>query len=73
MTLTQARAALCLALCLQNLTRDHEASVFAEQCLPVLAAQHAYWETWNAEFCLANIAYARGDYEQAQQHFEAVR
>ncbi len=72
-SLTQARASLCLALCLQNLTRYDEASIFAEKAVPVLEVYDAKWELWNAQSCLANIAYARGDYARAQAHFEHVR
>jgi predicted ATPase/DNA-binding NarL/FixJ family response regulator len=71
--LTQARASLCLALCLQYLTRYDEAEVYAEKCLPVLEGQGTNWELRNVESCLANIAYSRGDYAAAQRHFERVR
>lgn len=72
-TLTQARASLCMALCLQYLTRYDEAEVYAQSCLPLLEAHGAMWELRNAESCLANIAYSRGDYTAAQHHFERVR
>jgi DNA-binding CsgD family transcriptional regulator/tetratricopeptide (TPR) repeat protein len=72
-SLTYARASLCLALCLQYLTRYDEAEVFAEKCLPVLETHGVKWELRNVESCLANIAYSRGDYTGAQRHFERVR
>jgi predicted ATPase/DNA-binding CsgD family transcriptional regulator len=71
--LTQARASLCLALCLQYLTRYDEAEVFVEKCFPVLEQHGEKWALRNAESCLANIAYSRGDYAAAQRHFERVR
>ena len=73
LTLAQARAYLCLALCLQNLTRYDEAEKFIEKCMPTLEAHNLNWEIWNAQSCLANIAYSRGDYIRAQEHFEQVR
>ena len=73
LTLTQARAYLCLALCLQNLTRYDEAFELVEKCLPTLEAHGVVWEIWNAQSCLANVAYSRGDYARAEWHFEQAR
>lgn len=72
-SLTQARAGLCLALCLQNLTHYDESFELLQSCLPTLEAHNAAWELWSAQACLAIIAYSRGDYVSAQRHFEQVR
>ena len=73
LSLPQARAYLCLAICLQNLTRYDEAYNLLQKCIPTLEVHQATWEMWNAQACLANIAYSKGDYVRAQQHSENVR
>ncbi|MBZ0299280.1 MAG: tetratricopeptide repeat protein, partial [Anaerolineae bacterium] len=67
---TQARALLLQAACLQSMARYDEAEQIVSVVVPVFRAEGAPWELRIALACLGAIIYARGEYRGAQTYYE---
>jgi LuxR family maltose regulon positive regulatory protein len=70
--LIQSRALLFQAVCGEMLNLFDEAQRLATAVLPVITEKSAAWEHQLALRCLGRIAYARGEYPEAQRFFEAA-